>query len=34
MFFFFPAGLVMYWITNNLLQIAQQWWINRQMGVN
>ena len=34
MFFFFPAGLVLYWITNNLLQIAQQWWINRQMGVN
>ena len=34
MFFFFPAGLVMYWISNNLLQIAQQWWINRQMGVN
>ena len=34
MFFFFPAGLVLYWLTNNLLSIAQQWWINRQMGVN
>ena len=25
MFFFFPAGLVLYWITNNVLSIAQQW---------
>jgi YidC/Oxa1 family membrane protein insertase len=33
MFFFFPAGLVLYWLTNNILSIAQQWWINRQMGV-
>ncbi len=33
MFFFFPAGLVLYWLTNNLLSIAQQWVINRQMGV-
>jgi YidC/Oxa1 family membrane protein insertase len=32
MFFFFPAGLVLYWLTNNILSIAQQWWINRQMG--
>ncbi len=28
MFFFFPAGLVLYWLTNNLLSIAQQWFIN------
>ena len=33
MFFFFPAGLVMYWITNNALSIAQQWVINTRMGV-
>jgi YidC/Oxa1 family membrane protein insertase len=34
MFFVFPAGLVLYWLTNNLLGIAQQWWINRSLGVN
>ena len=33
MFFFFPAGLVLYWITNNVLTIAQQWVINTRMGV-
>jgi YidC/Oxa1 family membrane protein insertase len=33
MFFFFPAGLVLYWITNNVLSIAQQWLINKRMGV-
>ncbi|WP_299764220.1 membrane protein insertase YidC [Ramlibacter sp.] len=33
MFFFFPAGLVLYWITNNILSIAQQWLINVRMGV-
>ena len=33
MFFFFPAGLVVYWITNNILTIAQQWLINTRMGV-
>ncbi len=33
MFFFFPAGLVLYWLTNNILSIAQQWFINRQLGV-
>ena len=33
MFFFFPAGLVLYWITNNVLSIAQQWIINTRMGV-
>ena len=30
MFFFFPAGLVLYYVVNNLLTIAQQWHINRQ----
>ena len=34
MFFFFPAGLVLYWLTNNVLGIAQQWFINRQLGLN
>jgi len=29
MFFFFPAGLVLYSIVNNLLSIAQQWYITR-----
>jgi YidC/Oxa1 family membrane protein insertase len=34
MFLFFPAGLVLYWFVNNLLSIAQQWMINRQLGLN
>ena len=29
MFAFFPAGLVLYWVTNTVLSIAQQWKINR-----
>ena len=33
MFFFFPAGLVLYWITHNILSISQQWVINTRMGV-
>jgi len=33
MFFGFPAGLVLYWLTNNILAIAQQWVINKQLGV-
>ncbi|MEQ8207296.1 MAG: membrane protein insertase YidC, partial [Woeseia sp.] len=28
-FAFFPAGLVLYWVTNTLLSIAQQWRINK-----
>jgi YidC/Oxa1 family membrane protein insertase len=32
MFFFFPAGLVLYWIVNNVLTIAQQAYINHRMG--
>ena len=32
MFFFFPAGLVLYWVVNNLLSIAQQWQINKMFG--
>lgn len=31
MFFWFPAGLVMYWVVNNTLSIAQQWRINHVM---
>lgn len=33
MFFFFPSGLVLYWITNNILTIMQQAHINHRMGV-
>jgi YidC/Oxa1 family membrane protein insertase len=33
MFFFFPAGLVLYWLTNNVLSIAQQYYINKKLGV-
>ena len=29
MFFFFPAGLVLYWTMQNLLGIAQQWYLNK-----
>jgi len=29
MFAFFPAGLVLYWLTNSLLSMAQQWKINK-----
>lgn len=32
MFFFFPSGLVLYWVVNNILSIAQQWQINRVYG--
>ncbi len=31
MFFFFPAGLVLYWVVNNILSIAQQWVITRNI---
>jgi len=29
-FFFFPSGLVLYWVVNNLLSIAQQWVITKK----
>jgi YidC/Oxa1 family membrane protein insertase len=32
MFFFFPSGLVLYWVVNNVLSIAQQWQINKIYG--
>jgi YidC/Oxa1 family membrane protein insertase len=34
MFAFFPAGLVLYYVVNTLLSIAQQWNINRRLGVS
>ena len=30
-FFFFPSGLVLYWVVNNILSIAQQWQITRMI---
>ncbi len=30
-FLWFPAGLVLYWLTNNVLSIAQQWYITRKI---
>jgi len=30
-FAFFPAGLVLYWVTNPVRSIAQQWNINRRI---
>ncbi|OGT58668.1 MAG: membrane protein insertase YidC [Gammaproteobacteria bacterium RIFCSPHIGHO2_12_FULL_63_22] len=29
---FFPAGLVLYWVTNGLLGLLQQWWMTKQHG--
>jgi YidC/Oxa1 family membrane protein insertase len=30
-FLFFPAGLVLYWLINNVLSITQQWYITRSL---
>ena len=30
-FAFFPSGLVLYWVANNILSIAQQWYITRKI---
>ena len=30
----FPAGLVIYWAWNNMLSIAQQWYINKKNGAD
>ena len=30
-FAFFPAGLVLYWVVNNTLSIAQQYYITRHV---
>jgi YidC/Oxa1 family membrane protein insertase len=32
MFLWFPSGLVLYWVVNNTLSIAQQWQINRMIA--
>ena len=32
MFFFFPAGLVVYWLVNNVLSMAQQWYVNNHIN--
>lgn len=29
-FFFFPSGLVLYWVVNNILSILQQWWVTKR----
>lgn len=31
LFLFFPSGLVLYWLVNNVISIAQQWYITRQL---
>ena len=31
LFLFFPSGLVLYWLVNNILSLAQQWYITRQV---
>lgn len=31
LFIFFPAGLVLYWLVNNILSLAQQWYITRRV---
>ena len=31
-FLFMPSGLVLYWTVNNMLSIAQQWYITKKMG--
>lgn len=30
-FFFFPAGLVLYWLVNNILSVWQQWYVNKKI---
>ena len=30
-FLWFPAGLVLYWLVNNILSISQQWYITRKI---
>jgi YidC/Oxa1 family membrane protein insertase len=31
-FLWFPSGLVLYWLVNNILSILQQWLVNRQIA--
>ena len=30
-FFFFPSGLVLYWVVNNIISIWQQWYVNKSI---
>jgi len=30
----FAAGLLLYWVTNNILTVAQQWWLYRRFGLH
>jgi YidC/Oxa1 family membrane protein insertase len=32
MFIFFASGLVLYWLVNNILSIAQQWYMNKKFA--
>ena len=32
MFLNLPSGLVLYWFVSNVLQILQQWWMDRPRG--
>lgn len=34
LFAFFPAGLVLYWVTNSLLSVIQQWHINKAIAAD
>ena len=34
MFFFFPAGLVVYWVVNSALSMLQQWFNMKQFDQN
>jgi YidC/Oxa1 family membrane protein insertase len=34
LFLFFPAGLVLYWVVNNILSIVQQRWVMKRMNVD
>ena len=31
LFLWFPSGLVLYWLVNNILSIFQQWFVTRQL---
>jgi YidC/Oxa1 family membrane protein insertase len=31
LFLWFPSGLVLYWLVNNVLSILQQWFVTRQL---
>lgn len=33
-FAMFPAGLVLYWTTNSILSVAQQWFVMRKLGIS